>query len=221
MKDLSKEEIKRLINRENPIILDIGCYDGKDSKEIAAQFENCIIHCFDADPRSQKLFNKLNAGNKKLNLWKMAICAANGQIEFNLSDSKTRRHYDFQDSWSASSSIAKPKFHKELFPDVHFRKKITVPCMKLDSWYSQILKGKIIDFIWADVNGAEEDLVIGGLNTIQNQTRFLYIEVSDKEFYEGEIKKDDFLKLLPDFEVLGTYKDEGNFCNILLKNNAF
>ena len=95
--------------------------------------------------------------------------------------------------------------------------KIKVKSIKLDTWMKQF-NHKYINFIWADINGAEEDLILGGLNTLRDNTKFLYIETSDKELYEGEINKQRLLELLPEFELIDTFNDLGNFCNILLKN---
>jgi len=222
MKELSKQQIAELIGLDNPhpVILEIGAYDGKDGKEIAEQFASCEVHCFEADPRSQSLFELLNEPYGKINLHKIALGNVNGEIEFYQSDSETRRHYDFQNDWSASSSIRKPKTHLDLFPDVQFEKKIKVRCLKLDTWYRQnFTSHQLIDFVWADVNGAEEDVILGGINTLTNNARYLYIETSDKELYEGQITTDKLLELLPTFSVLDIYKNLGNFANILLKNN--
>jgi 2-O-methyltransferase len=218
MNDISKEYIKRLIGKEDPVILDIGCYDGKDSAELARLFKSPEVHCFECDPRSVQLFRKLNY-YPGASLYKLAICNKDGETSFGLSTSETRKHYDQQADWSASSSIKAPKTHSQLFPDVQFIEEIEVPCMKLDSWVKDNFDDReIIDFIWCDVNGAEADVVLGGLQTLNNHTRFLYIEVSDKELYEGQTTPDELLKMLPGFEFMKLYNYQGNFGNVLLKN---
>jgi FkbM family methyltransferase len=197
--------------------LDIGTYDGADAVEMSRLFDGAEVHCFEADPRSQRLFQKLNEGNGLI-LHRLAIGGIDGYCDFYESDSETRRHYAFQEEWSASSSLKKPKFHLELFSDVQFKEPIQVPCQTLDSWYKQNIAGRLIDFIWADVNGAEGDLIRGGTKTLNEHTRFLYIEFSDKEIYEGEIKKQELLDLLPNFAEIGVFNFLGNFGNVLLRN---
>lgn len=224
MKELSKLEIKKLIGKEDPIILDIGCYDGKDSVELASLFNSCEIHCFEADFRSIKLFKHINKNTKhKLFLHEIAIGSVDGKINFYLSDSETRRHYKFQKEWSASSSIKKPKVHLELFKDVQFNKKVKVQCCKLDTWCEKKwdwgnINNKIIDLIWCDVNGAEKDLILGGMNVLNNFTRYFYTEFCAKELYEGSLTYRQILKLLPNFNVVSVYNFQGNFGNLLLKN---
>lgn len=214
---LEKTEVLKLIKKSNPIFLDIDCYDGKDAREIFDLLPAAKIFCFEADPRSQILFESLQH-NIPMTLVKSAIGSVDGQIAFYQSNSDTRRHYAFQDSWSASSSIRKPKNHLEIFPDVSFEDQIVVQCTKLDTWCKKAgLENTEIDFMWVDVNGAEMDFVIGALQTLK-RTRYLYIEFSDKELYEGECKKEDLLRVLNDHELLGVYGYYGNFGNLLMRN---
>jgi FkbM family methyltransferase len=216
-KELSKLEITNLIGRVDKVILDIGCYDGEDSRELDSYLYDAEFFCFEADPRSQMLFNTFN-NLKNFHLIPVAVGNIDGIVNLNLSDSETRRHHPGQRSWSASSSLKKPLRHLELFKDVEFNNTVMVPCIKLDTWFYQwTLWIKKIDFIWCDINGAEENFILGATETLK-QTRFLYIEFSDSELYEGQISKDKILELLPDFELMGIYNFKGNFGNLLLKN---
>ena len=45
MKKIDKTLIKTLIEKEDPIILDIGCYDGRDSFELSQLFKTPTIFC--------------------------------------------------------------------------------------------------------------------------------------------------------------------------------
>ena len=219
MKEISKKEIYNLIGEvARPIILDIGTYDGADAQAIASMYHECEVHCFEADPRSIDIFLELNRNEEDLYLHTNAIGNVDDVISFHQSDSTTRRHSHNPNSWSASSSIKKPKEHLTLFPDVEFNNTIQVRCLKLDTWYNNNLKSQIVDFIWADVNGGEEELILGGVETLSRRVRFLYIEFSDRELYENSINKEKILELLPDFELIDTYNFQGNFGNVLLKN---
>ena len=72
-----------------------------------------------------------------------------------------------------------------------------------------------IDFIWADVQGAEEDLIKGGLKSLNNITKYFYTEFSNEELYKGQPNLSKILKLLPNFKIVKRY---GN--NVLLKNKS-
>ena len=56
--------------------------------------------------------------------------------------------------------------------------------MSLDSYCRSHELGAV-DLIWADIQGAEGEMVRGGLETL-SRTRYLYTEFSDDELYEGQ-----------------------------------
>jgi len=229
-KEISKAEIAKLIGDKKAVIFDIGSYDGSDGIELLSHLNldyHSRLYCFEADIRS---FDILVENYQKFDMHNLfsiypqniAICNKNGEIELNISDSETRRHGD-NEFWSASSSLRKPKAHLSLFPDVEFKAKQIALGMKLDTFVEgqTPLNGgeiEIVDFIWCDVNGAEEDVILGALNTLKDKTRYLYIEFSDKELYEGQITLEKMLSLLPSFEMIGIYNFQGNFGNVLCKN---
>ena len=79
----------------------------------------------------------------------------------------------------------------------------------------------LIDIMWVDVNGGEEEFLSGGLETISNSVHYLYIEfngVGDKKLYENCYTTEDIKDILPNFKELGVYNFMGNFGNILLRN---
>lgn len=199
---MDKAIIKELINKQDPFVLDIGCYNGKDSKELSDVLD-CEVHCFEADPASQQLFMDLHGDNEKLILYPFALTDVDGMIDL------------YQSNHPQSNSTREPKKHLELFPSVEFDKRIIVKTHRLDSWYRG--HGDIIDFIWADVNGSEMDLIIGGPRALSN-TRYLYIEVSINELYKGQAHYNSIMKMLREFELISEHNFGENFGNVLLKN---
>jgi hypothetical protein len=105
---------------------------------------------------------------------------------------------------------------------VEFDEITKVKSKKLDTWYLQRSEFRIIDFIWADLNGSERDFILGGLTTL-SATRFLYIEAAVKELYEGQPHVDELMSMiknnLPYYETIAMYNWGENFGNVLLKNN--
>lgn len=203
---MNKQEIKTLVNKKNPFVLDVGCYDGKDSKALS-EILNCDVHCFEPDPLSQDLFESLHGDNKRLHLHKFALGKVNGEIDF------------YQSNHPQSNSIHPPKRHLNLFPDVVFDEVIKVKSKMLDTWYLQRSESRVIDFIWADLNGAEEDFLLGAMTAL-SVTRFLYIECAKKELYDGQMHVDNILKILSNhnFEVLSFENWGESFGNVLFKN---
>lgn len=219
MQKITNSELKNLIIDNKAIILDIGCYDGRDSIRFSEFLKDFVVYSFDPDPRSTELFRKNYKHAHNTLLYEIALSNFDGYINFYLSDSDTRKHYKDQKTWSASSSIKEPKFHKELFKDVYYKDVMQVRSKKLDTWYKEVIhNNQLLSFIWADVNGAEEDLILGGIKTLSEKTKYLYIEFSNKELFKNQINLDTLLKLIPMFEVMNFYDVGENFGNVLLKN---
>jgi FkbM family methyltransferase len=214
--DLSKEEIKELIGKENPVIVEIGVYDGRDTLEFIKVMPNATVYGFECDPRAIAIL-KQRIADDRIIIEECAIGNTNSLVRLNLSDSDTRRHKYNPDYWSASSSIKRPKNHLALFKDVVFNREVAVPCKTLDKWQTES-DVREIDFLWMDVNGAEGDVLLGGELALNISCRYIYMEFSNSELYEGQIKLDKIKRLLYNFKQVGIYNYQGNFGNVLLKN---
>jgi hypothetical protein len=83
--------------------------------------------------------------------------------------------------------------------------------MTLDTWAERHGVSKA-DFIWADVQGAESDLVDGAASFLKS-SRYLYTEYSNDEWYEGQITLAELLEKLPYFELVTRYP-----MDVLLEN---
>ena len=92
-----------------------------------------------------------------------------------------------------------------------FDQLIKVKTLTLDTWCkNEGVEG--IDFIWADVQGAEGDLISGGKQALA-RTRYLYTEYSNRELYEGQLRLQTLLSLVPDFTIVHRFA-----ADVLLKN---
>ncbi len=120
---------------------------------------------------------------------------------------------EYPKGWDQSGSLRAPKTHTEKWPWCKFNRTIRVEVRTLDTW-SQKHEPGTIDFIWADTQGAEADLVAGGRATLA-RTRFLYTEYSNDELYEGAPKLEALLDMLPGFEIVKLYD-----ADILLRNTT-
>tara|TARA_R110002167_G_scaffold148066_1_gene340792 strand:+ start:538 stop:1221 length:684 start_codon:yes stop_codon:yes gene_type:complete len=221
-KEIDKNIFEALVSgRNNLTIMDVGTYDGKDSLEFSKLFPESTIYSFEADKRSVKVFNKIAGNIENINLVETALSNIDGEIDWYASDSETRRHYEFEESWSASSSIKKPDNHLNIFTDVSFNKSTKVKSSRLDTWIEENNKIQNIDIMWVDVNGGEREFIEGALKTLQTRVKYLYIEfngVKDRKLYEDCLTADGIKDMLECFEELGVYNFMGNFGNILLSN---
>ena len=57
-KDIEKKYFKDKLNKSNPIIFDIGAFDGNDCLEFLTIFDNPVIYAFEGDDRSLNLFKQ-------------------------------------------------------------------------------------------------------------------------------------------------------------------
>ena len=222
-KDINKDYFKEKITKENPTIFDVGTFDGSDCLDFYYLFSNPTIYAFEADKRSVDIFKKY-VGHRPINLVETALSNVDGEIEFYQSESETRRHsqrYDYEKTWSASGSVKKPENHLSVFPDIEFELN-KVKSTKLDTWISD-KDIDLIDIMWVDVNGGEEEFLDGGKNTINDKVNYLYIEfngVDDRKLYKDCYTANQIKDTLPNFEEIGIYNFMGNFGNILLRNKG-
>jgi len=154
-----------------------------------------------------------------VHLIEAAVGADSGFVMFN--QSPGAEHID-PSGWDHSGSIRKPKTHLNVWPWVKFDRQIIVSLIRLDE---RALDNQIndVDFMWADVQGAESDLLVGAQQVL-GRTRFLYTEFSDEEWYEGQINFATLCDLLPSFSLLHKFSNDALFIShselVRLNNQA-
>ncbi len=206
-------QIVELLQKPNPVILDIGCNDGTDTRRFLRLCPKAQLYCFEPDPRAAARFKEyMNLYLDKVRLFEIAISNRNGTIDFHPSNGDGSAK-----EWDQSGSIRRPKNHLVEHDWVRFDRPISVETRRLDDWCSEANLNKI-DFIWMDVQGAEADVISGGTQTLSN-TRFIYTEYSDHELYEGQLSLQAILDLLPSFELVTCYA-RGAEGDVLLRNTS-
>jgi FkbM family methyltransferase len=210
--------LTKLLGAEARTILEIGANDGSHTVHFLRMFPRASIFAFEPDPRAIAKFKK-NAADPRVRLFEMAIGATDGTAEFHRSsgfpdDAAPEAKAQDPEGWDQSGSLRAPKSHKVVWPWVKFDSTLTVPVQRLDSWAGAHGIDRV-DLIWADVQGAEDDLIAGGGATLA-RTRFLFTEYSDDEWYEGQPTLARILDLLPAFRILRRYQTD-----VLLENTAF
>ena len=205
---LTPQDIYQLVGRDNPTILEIGANVGQTTIEFLKAMPHAKIYCFEPDPRAIVQFKK-NINHPNVCLIESAIGAINGQTQFHQSNGDG----NFKD-WNQSGSIRRPKTHSQEWPWVKFESVIEVAISRLDDWMMRQGLSEI-DFIWADTQGAEIDLIKGASNTLRN-TRFFYTEYSDAEWYEGQITLKEIDDSLEDFDLVRVFKMDALFENTRL-----
>ena len=208
---LSVDETVEFIGVPNPTILDIGCNDGSTSLEFANVFPGGTLHAFEPDPRAFRLAQS-RLIDSPVRLHNIALAGVDGPVTFHPSGGTLPgMEEEFPEGWHFSGSLRPPKTHTEVFPWVTFDSTLEVAGRTLDSWSAE--QGiESVDFIWMDVQGAEDLIISGGTRTLA-KTRYLYTEYSYAEFYEGQLGLAELLAMLPGWEVVRLY-----YLDVLLRN---
>jgi len=204
--------LPEILGKEDPIFLDIGCNEGHHTRMFIKLFKYSKVFSFEPDSRAQAKYRDTVKDNRA-KLFDFAISDNDGTTKFHVSSGAPSQEWekDHPEGWDLSGSIKEPKEHLLIHPWCTFDKSITIKTKKLDTWSKEegILS---VDFIWADVQGAEENLIKGGLQTLE-KTRYFYTEYNNHELYNGQISLSKIRKLLPNFVVVYRFSND-----VLLKN---
>jgi len=207
---LSAGEIRELVGKDNPVIVEIGANCGQTTAEMLKAMPDAVIHAFEPDPRAISKFRN-TIRSPRVHLYECAIGAVNGVVTFHQS-SGYEHVADYSQGWDQSGSIRRPNTHLQVWPSVKFEKQIEVSIMTLDSWSEQH-QVTAADFIWADVQGAESDLIEGATRFLRS-VRYFYTEYSNDEWYEGQITLAGLAGgLMKNFALMRRYQNDVLFKN--------
>lgn len=196
-----------LLGKRSPLILEIGAADGEHSLLFLQQLPHARLFCFEPDARAIALWRSRMAG-RSATLIEAAVGNETGNTTFHPSGGM-RKPTDKRE-WYKSGSIKRPTGNlTRRHPTITFNTTVTVPITKLDDWTAANSIGEI-DFIWADVQGAEDALIEGACKTLE-RTRFFYTEYSQVDLYSGQWTLEMIAERLPNFVLLVRYRRDALF----------
>ena len=199
------------------IILEIGAHFGTETQDFRRLLPNAEIIAFEPDPRNIQVLKERGI-DKICKLEEFALSDTNGKLEFFLSNGDCS-HWTSDslltgNDWSASSSLKKPKVHLDFHKWITFDETVEVDSIRLDDY--EYLNDRVIDFIWMDVQGAEDLVFKGSIETLK-RTKYVYTEYNNQEMYEGQLNVQQILDLIgPDWEIVHVYSDD-----VLLRNKNY
>ncbi len=184
-------------------LFEIGAADGNDTVEFINTFKDKNFHLYSFEPDSRNIVKfKAQVNSDKVTLIEKAISnEVVAQKEWYLSSTG-------KDGWvhTYSNSLREPFKHLEEWSHVPFEKSNT-DVTTLDTFVEEN-KIEKLDFIWADVQGCEDLMILGGINSLNAKTKFLYTEYANIEYYKNQPTLNQILELLPNFRVLIDYKTD-------------
>lgn len=206
--EMNLAALPNLLGRQDPVILDIGTNNGGHTKVFFDLFPYGMIHSFEPDPRCIAKFKANLASYPRARLHEIAVGAFDGTAEFYASGGQNLAvGYTMPEGWDMSGSLRKPKEHLTVNPGITFDNKYPVQVVTLDTWFKSSGLDRI-DFIWADVQGAEGDLIQGGTQTFASHVKYFYTEYSNAELYENQLNLEQILALLPNFHIVTQFEND-------------
>jgi FkbM family methyltransferase len=196
------------------VLVEIGIHFGEDTRNFRKMFPAARIVGFEPDPRNIAIIRDTGI-DKICEFYPVALSDKNETRAFYMSSGKVPIQMDRQhleNDWSSSSSLKRPTGHLNVHRWITFPNTAQVQCMRLDDVES--LKGTTVDFMWVDVQGAE-DIVFSGAKDVLSRTRYVYTEYAT-DLYEGQLNRDQLIKLFgPNWGVVHDFGGD-----ILLKNTT-
>jgi FkbM family methyltransferase len=209
-----------------PTLVEVGCCDGEDTERFLNSMPKARIYAFEPDVRCvRKLKARFNAATvgdlkrKNIHLTQAAVADRDGACTLYRSSGKPPGQPDHDGDWHMSSSIFRPTGHFEMSPWTTFPEAMQtmVNTVRLDSWIENMPEIEVIDFMWADVQGAERALIQGGSHTLKAKIRWFYTEYYNTEMYEGQPDLNEIVQMLkPEFKLHTLYHTD----NALFQNVA-
>ncbi|AXK81769.1 FkbM family methyltransferase [Pseudolabrys taiwanensis] len=213
--------LKHLLGTDTPVILEIGANDGSHTVQFVDLFPKATVYAFEPDPRALAKF-KARGQHPGVHLFEVALGRIDGEADFHVSSGAPEGPPEkiaerYPQGWDQSGSLKAPRNHIAAFPWVKFENTIKIPTRSLDAWAREHGIGTV-DLIWADVQGAEGDLIAGGSETLA-QTRYFYTEYSNDEMYEGQPSLAQLVDMLPSFSIFRRYQWDVLFENTTMNSN--
>ena|SRR5579872_2648159 len=212
---LKKHEILALAKtllKNNPVIVEAGAFDGRDTRLLSETWPAATIHAFEPVPEIYALLQKNTQDLPNVHTYPVGLSDATGNALFYVSEKPSKPGKPFQ-----AGSLLKPKERLKV-SDVTYAKTMQVPVITLDDWGKQHGIDHV-DFLWLDLQGMELNVIKASPKTIST-AQAIYTEVEFIEAYEGQYLVDDVIAWMNDHgfqEVARDFADQKSwfFGNVL------
>jgi 2-O-methyltransferase len=171
------ETIKQFLP-DNPVIVEAGAFDGYDTKKMALQWPQGIIHAFEPVSEIYERLLKNTSMLPNVQQHPAALSDHTGTAQFYVSEKPTKPGIASQ-----AGSLHKPKERLSRSPII-FPRMTTVQTITLDQWADE--NGvSAIDLLWLDTQG-HELAILQAAPKMSHNIKVVLAEVSFIESYEGQ-----------------------------------
>lgn len=208
------EHLSSIVKSRDAVIIELGCYDGNDTnfmRQCCEKHAKSHRHiALEANPRLIKHARGSFSARPNMELVQAAICDFDGEVDLHVSTGSESCPHEYL----GSSSINRPTGVLIDYPRMRFKDTVRVPAITLGTLVAS--RGiEHVDFIWADIEGAEKRMISGGLRRCSPMTRYLYTEYSNGGLFENDTTLKDILSLLNGWAIAEDYGG-----NVLLVNES-
>ncbi|MFO3797484.1 MAG: FkbM family methyltransferase, partial [Anaerolineales bacterium] len=154
-------------------LIDVGAYIGSFSWAMRVILPQVRIYAFEALEENYRSLVENLGGESAFHAFLIALADRRGNLEF------------YRDSFSASSSpLPLGEFHREIFPQTGYQKRIVLPQACLDDYLDQMELCPPV-LLKLDVQGYELHVLRGAEQTL-HKVDWILCEVSFYELYVGQ-----------------------------------
>ena len=208
-------DLEIIVGTPSPVIVEVGANDGTDTERFIEMMPAARVIAFEPDPRPARRFRDRIGDRARL----FEVAIANGYGEITLRQSGGYNPYfgdkppntGDPDDWDLSSSILEPtEYVLDRHKWMNFDKSVEVKAAPLDAYRAEWFPH--VDFLWADVQGAEALLILGAQETLRH-TRFFYTECHEPSHYKNAPDLAAIKAFLPGWDFVRPYQDNVLFAN--------
>lgn len=180
------EVIKQLVNRDYPIIVDVGANIGQTADKLKSIWPTCELHCIEPLVAQYKMLQNNTRHYESVNTYNTALGAYDGPRTFYVNEHQNMLSgfYELNPDSEDSIALNQPEPAHDNFLK---SQEVIVDCITLDNW-AIMNEVTHIDLLKMDAQGAEPDILRGGRQILQN-TR---VVVTELMFYDLYKKKNSF-----------------------------
>jgi FkbM family methyltransferase len=205
-----------LLNKQNPIVIDIGANTGQTIDEILTINPTAEIYSF--EPTPNLIFGLKNKYNGKSNIRIIDFALANKQAELDF----------YTSEFSPTNSLLEPdiklysEFDSILSKALANSQKVKVKVDTFDNWYSSNGNSAKIDLMKIDTQGTEYEVLKGSLANLKTNIKAVSLEFQYLPFYKNSLPFYETMKLLYENGfILYSFFEKKQKANMqLLENNG-
>jgi FkbM family methyltransferase len=168
------------------IVCDVGSFDGADSARFSIIAPGSRLYAFEANNDNIVKFIKSRSDLERVTIENFAVCEVDGEITFHILGGECNNE--------------EPPIWQQAAGSLHVRvddipsRPVTVPSVRLDTYFKNEIENKSTFMLWIDVEGAP-DRVLSGAKKVLEQTILFRAEVEHGEFWAGQMMADQVISL--------------------------